>query len=208
MTWYKVDDGWPTHPKFLSLSDAAVACWHRCLAYSSAHLTDGFIPAEAEPLVTRSKRAIPSLIERELLEVVTGGWRVAKYEHHNRTRAEVEERRQKDRERQRSWRESQKVSQRDTERSHASRVEKRREEPPLPPLAVAAVELWVEREMHAAMNSGGVKSPDGLKRSIRERADWGKACDLLDRFPSLSASELAGVLSGNVSILNQHRRSS
>ena len=43
MTWYKVDDGIHSHPKFLDVSLAAVGLWTMCGAWCSAYLTDGQI---------------------------------------------------------------------------------------------------------------------------------------------------------------------
>ena len=43
MTWFKVDDGIHSHPKFLDVSLAAVGLWTMCGAWCSAYLTDGQI---------------------------------------------------------------------------------------------------------------------------------------------------------------------
>ena len=44
MTWFKVDDGFWSHPKTMTLSESAVALWVRAGAYCCQHLTDGLVP--------------------------------------------------------------------------------------------------------------------------------------------------------------------
>jgi hypothetical protein len=44
MTWFKVDDQFADHPKWVGASDAAVAAWFKGLAYCSRYMTDGLIP--------------------------------------------------------------------------------------------------------------------------------------------------------------------
>ena len=45
MTWFKVDDGFYDHPKFLEVPNAAVGLWVKAGAWCGRHLTDGLIPA-------------------------------------------------------------------------------------------------------------------------------------------------------------------
>lgn len=45
MTWFKVDDGFYDHPKFLDVPNAAVGLWVKAGAWCGKHLTDGVIPA-------------------------------------------------------------------------------------------------------------------------------------------------------------------
>lgn len=44
MTWFKVDDNAPDHPKIARLSDRAFRWWFKGLAYASRFLTDGLLP--------------------------------------------------------------------------------------------------------------------------------------------------------------------
>lgn len=50
MTWFRVDDGMPSHPKTRSIPRAkrmaAIGVWTSCGAWSSRHLTDGLVPAD------------------------------------------------------------------------------------------------------------------------------------------------------------------
>lgn len=69
MTWFKVDDTFHAHPKVLATDAAALGLWVVAGAWSSAHLTEGFVPDHALP------RLIPGsdVLARKL--VATGLWR-------------------------------------------------------------------------------------------------------------------------------------
>jgi hypothetical protein len=45
VTWVRLDDKMPRHPKVGTLSDAAFRAWIEGLCYSAEYLTDGFLPA-------------------------------------------------------------------------------------------------------------------------------------------------------------------
>ena len=45
MSWFKVDDSFYDHPKFLELPNAAIGLWTKAGAWCGKHLTDGVIPA-------------------------------------------------------------------------------------------------------------------------------------------------------------------
>src|SRR3990167_3482005 len=49
MTWVKLDDGFPEHPKVAALSDAAFRAHVAGLCYAARNLTDGLIP----PLIVK-----------------------------------------------------------------------------------------------------------------------------------------------------------
>jgi len=62
MPWFKVDDGFWSHPKVIELEPSSVALWVRAGSYCAQHLTDGFIsrsvvrilghlPSDADALV-------------------------------------------------------------------------------------------------------------------------------------------------------------
>lgn len=64
MSWVKVDDQFDDHPKFMDLSDAAVALWLRALAYESrfgvATIPEGFV------MRARAHAAADELVRREV----------------------------------------------------------------------------------------------------------------------------------------------
>ncbi len=135
MTWVKVDDGFPTHPKVLAAGGSAAWLYVCGLCYCGRHMTDGFIPNGALPtLVDPSLK--PRLLAGKLVRVglwapVDGGWMVHDYAAHQRTKAQVEAERESARERQ---------SRRRHGVTHGEVTEQRREEkrrnPPTPHLRV------------------------------------------------------------------------
>ena len=64
MTWFKTDDGYYDHPKFLDLSNAAVGLWSKAGAWCGRHLTDGVIPATQ----VRALKGTPAQV-RDLISV-------------------------------------------------------------------------------------------------------------------------------------------
>lgn len=90
MTWVKVDDKFPDHPKAVSLSDGAVACWLRGLCYSSRHELDGDLPTGALRLLGTTKTA-GELVAAGLWEATDVGWTIHDYTVHQRTREEIDE---------------------------------------------------------------------------------------------------------------------
>lgn len=110
MTWVRLDDGFPDHPKVLKAGP--LAGWlHVCgLAYANRHLTDGFVPTEAVPslahfegvCVERPQGLLSSirspvgpnelaqtLVDVGLWEPILGGFRIHDYLEYNPSRREV-----------------------------------------------------------------------------------------------------------------------
>jgi hypothetical protein len=100
MTWFKIDDGFWSHPKTTMLSDAAIAVWVRAGAYSCQHLTDGFI---APPMLRMlgDRQAVDELVEAGLWEEVSGGWQFHDWGDYQETSETVKRRREQARDRQR-----------------------------------------------------------------------------------------------------------
>lgn len=75
MTWFKVDDSFHAHPKVLATDADAIGLWVVAGAWSSAHLTDGFVPDHA------LLRLLPGaeVLARKL--VASGLWRRARGGH-------------------------------------------------------------------------------------------------------------------------------
>lgn len=89
MTWIKIDDRMPEHPKIAGLRDRAFRAHVEALCYCAGSLTDGFIP-EA---VAKRRRWIPSsaeLVGARLWESAEGGWRIHDYLEHQRSRERAE----------------------------------------------------------------------------------------------------------------------
>lgn len=73
MTWFKVDDGFWSHPKTATLSDAAVTLWVRGGSYCCQHLTDGFVARGALRFLGAEAGA-DELVEASLWDVKDSGW--------------------------------------------------------------------------------------------------------------------------------------
>lgn len=65
MSWVKLDDRFPDHPKAAGLSDAAFRAYITSLCYAARFLTDGFIP-----LAIARKLALPKV----LIQLTVGLW--------------------------------------------------------------------------------------------------------------------------------------
>ncbi|WP_280317258.1 hypothetical protein [Nocardia wallacei] len=100
MTWFKVDDGFWSHPKTVGLSDAAVALWVRAGAYACQHLTDGAIPAAALRMVGE-RAAADELVASGLWVETAGGYAFHDWAEYQETSDAVKDRRAAARERQR-----------------------------------------------------------------------------------------------------------
>lgn len=104
MTWFKVDDGFWSHPKTAGLSDPAIATWVRAGSYSCQHLTDGFISAPMLRMFGNADAAA-ELVATGLWEEVAGGWRFHDWAEYQETGDAVRKRREQARDRQRRSRE-------------------------------------------------------------------------------------------------------
>lgn len=119
MPWFMVDDGFWSHPKTLQLSDGAQALWIRAGSWSMKHLTDGFIPDFALPILSAKPRFVNELRTVSLWFSVKDGNQFHAWNEYQRSRedVELERRRNADRKR-RSRGESQGESHRDGGRGH------------------------------------------------------------------------------------------
>lgn len=75
MAWFKIDDNLYDHPKFLALSDKALAVWVRAGSYCAKHLTDGAIPPAMVPRVGGTKAVVRELVDAGLWEEDGDGYR-------------------------------------------------------------------------------------------------------------------------------------
>lgn len=103
MTWIRIDDTLPDHPKLIGLPDNAFRLYITILCYSSRYLTDGFIPA---PVADRLGHAgtFGELNVAGLIEPLDDGWQIGNYSEYQSTKADVEERKAHNRERTKRWR--------------------------------------------------------------------------------------------------------
>lgn len=107
MAWFKVDDHLYSHPKWLAAPKTARALWVSAGAWSAGQLLDGFIPAAILPVLDGTKRDAAALVSAGLWEQEgDAGWRFHDWESYQPTRANVLDKRAKDAERLRKWREN------------------------------------------------------------------------------------------------------
>lgn len=128
MTWVKLDDAMPDHPKVIGISDAALGAYVRMLCYSSHYLLDGDLPADVVARLVRPKQ-VAELVERGLWRQIMSGYLIVNYGKHQRSRAQIEGQRAAAAERQRVARDRKSgtpqlpnvtpMSRRDSQRGHA-----------------------------------------------------------------------------------------
>lgn len=73
MVWFKVDDGFWSHPKVLELSDAAVALWVRAGSYCAKHMTDGEVKPRTIRLLAADRDAATELVLAGLWDLDSDG---------------------------------------------------------------------------------------------------------------------------------------
>ena len=74
MPWFKIDDGFWSHPKVLELSPDALALWVRAGSYSAGHLTDGEVKPSILRLMGADDAAADELVESGLWDFEDGSW--------------------------------------------------------------------------------------------------------------------------------------
>jgi hypothetical protein len=124
--WFKIDEGFHSHPKVIAAGNEAVGLYVRCGAYAAEHLTDGFIPEDIAVLYgaahTGSRRnertgkpetLAETLVKTKLWRRTRGGWRMPDYLDYNPSKEAVDKERKQAAERQRRRREAL-MSQRDS----------------------------------------------------------------------------------------------
>ena len=107
MSWIRLDDNFPNHPKVVGLNDQAFRLYISGLCYASHYLTDGLI---IEPVMRRLDGAdgVNELVEAGLWLKVAKGWQIASYGEYQTPKSEVEKAKQANRERVNRWKEKQK----------------------------------------------------------------------------------------------------
>lgn len=113
MTWLKVDDNSPSHPKWIALMDRDPTLWMLCKAvwtdagcYASQHLTDGVVTRGAlRRLVPLDRaeieRAADGLVSVGLWDEHPDGWAFHDWHEYNPSRADVMAKRKRDADRKR-----------------------------------------------------------------------------------------------------------
>ena len=109
MPWFKVDDGFDSHPKVLDVPLRAIGLWTKAGAWSARNLTDGEVPSSAVRVLGGTKNDADRLAAAGLWDVVKDErgtvYRFHDWEEFNPTSSQVKEQRRKTAERVASWRE-------------------------------------------------------------------------------------------------------
>jgi hypothetical protein len=107
MTWARLDDSFPEHPKVAALTDSAFRLWTTALCYSARNLTDGLISPVAlrycgsNANLSRPGRTASTLVTAGLWEAEGDAYRIHDYLDYNPSKADVERDREAARERMR-----------------------------------------------------------------------------------------------------------
>jgi hypothetical protein len=122
MTWVRLDDGFPRHPKVRDLSDRAFRVLVTLWCDSGQYLTNGEISASSARDVVGRSKALNELVSKGLAQVSDGSdglecgtVTLHDFLEYNPSRQDVLGRRKAERERKRRWREE-KMSRRDSPR--------------------------------------------------------------------------------------------
>lgn len=119
MPWFKIDDGFWSHPKVLELSDAAIALWVRAGSYCAGHLTDGEVKLSTLRVLGADRDAATELVLAGLWDIVEERWYFHDWVDYQPTREQVLAEREAATERKRRSREkSQGESRRDVGVTH------------------------------------------------------------------------------------------
>lgn len=93
MTWVKIDDRMPEHPKVLQVGDSDALWLHVCaLCYCNRNLTNGFVHADIVPRLSGTKRhrqAVAKLVAARLWHEVTDGYQIHDYLEFQRSKDHV-----------------------------------------------------------------------------------------------------------------------
>jgi hypothetical protein len=93
MTWVKIDDSFPDHPKIKGLKDDEFRLYMTALCYSSRYLTDGVIPLNIVRTFIESRSKSPrisALIDANLWEIVADNIVILSYSEYQFTKERVE----------------------------------------------------------------------------------------------------------------------
>ena len=95
MTWTKLDENFPLHPKILAAGPVAELLQIHALIYCNRLGTDGLVPASAvrHLIHVPERRPVQKLVELGIWEVVDGGYQIHDFLDYQPSRAEVEAKR-------------------------------------------------------------------------------------------------------------------
>ena len=111
MAWFKIDDGFTNSKPVLRLQrrvrTSAVGLWTLAGAWSAKEMTDGFVPDYVIEELASTPAIAGHLVKCGLWDVAEEGWKFKGWEKYQPTREQIMEARDRETERKRKYRESQ-----------------------------------------------------------------------------------------------------
>ena len=104
MAWFKVDDKLHSHPKRHRAGMRAMGLWVIAGSWCGDQLTDGLVPRDMLTVLGGKPADAAALVAAGLWEECPQGWIFHGWDGQNPTRYEVEEEREKERQRKAEWR--------------------------------------------------------------------------------------------------------
>ncbi|MGO4974586.1 hypothetical protein [Bifidobacterium boum] len=104
MAWMRVDDKLHSHPKRHQAGLRAMGVWVIAGSWCADHLTDGHVPAGMLPALGARPADARTLVQAGLWDEVEGGWQFHDWVQINPSRADIESRRESERQRVAEWR--------------------------------------------------------------------------------------------------------
>lgn len=105
MAWFKVDDHLYSHPKWIALPKGARALWVTAGSWCSGQLLDGYVPSSVLPMLGGNPSEARALVTAGLWREAKEGWKFHDWDAYQPTKKAVMDKRSKDAERLRAWRE-------------------------------------------------------------------------------------------------------
>lgn len=179
MTWIKLEDSFPDHPKIAALSDRAFRVHISALCYCGKYLTNGVIPAPIanKICVNNGSRIIKRLVEIGLWSRVEGGYEINDYLKYQTSKEQAEMEKETNRLRAAKAREARSSSMRNGVSSVVLRSTEAHTPTPTPTdiknsssdLTIRHKEAFALCEMLAALiEKNGSKKPTITKKWIQE----------------------------------------
>lgn len=104
VSWARLDDGFPDHPKIEGLSDRAFRAHVTAICYCAANLTDGFVSETAAKRCRIRPQTADKLIAAGLWKRTVNGWQINDYLDYNASRESIMVERERTRNRKAEWR--------------------------------------------------------------------------------------------------------
>lgn len=119
MAWFKVDDRLHSSAKIMSIPKrqrlAAVGLWALAGSWCADQETDGAVPSYMIEVFGAPNSVVTALCDARMWEQTPTGFQFINWEEYQPTRAELEDRREQNREKLRKWRERNRVTNQVTE---------------------------------------------------------------------------------------------